>query len=142
MDLDTRILELAREGFECSQIFAILALEMEGMENPDLVRAMSGLTGGMGHCGKNCGALTGGCCVLGLFTGRGDAEEMEHSNARGMIAGYVSWFEEVFGRQYGGVNCEDIIGGDFSKALMVCRPILEQSFEKIMEILQENGALD
>ena len=79
MELREYLMELGMQGFECSQILMMLALETDGCENPDLIRAMSGLTGGMGHCQKECGALTGGCCVLGYFAGRGSTEEIEHN---------------------------------------------------------------
>ena len=70
VELREYLMELGMQGFECSQILMMLALETDGCENPDLIRAMSGLTGGMGHCQKECGALTGGCCVLGYFAGK------------------------------------------------------------------------
>ena len=76
MELFDRMLELSGQGFYCAQILLILALEAEGKENPDLVRAMSGLNGGLGFSGNVCGALTGGCCLLGYFCGKGEAEEM------------------------------------------------------------------
>jgi len=141
-DLNTRLLELGLQGFECSQIMVFLALEAEGKENPDLIRAMGGLTGGLGHCGNICGALTGGCCVLGLFTQKGEAEEMEHNQSREIIEKYLHWFEQEVGQTYGGILCSDIIGGDFSKSIQVCAPLVGKSYEKVMELLYENGVID
>jgi len=141
-DLNTRLLELGLQGFECSQIMMILALETEGKQNPDLIRAMGGLNGGLGHCGNICGALTGGCCVLGLFTQKGEAQEMEHNHSREIIDLYLRWFEEEIGSAYGGVLCKDIIDGDFSKSIQICAPIVEKSYQKIMELLYENGVMD
>ena len=43
MDLFDRVMELSQYGYFCSQIMAILMLEMTGEENPGLVRAMGGL---------------------------------------------------------------------------------------------------
>ncbi len=80
-----KMLGLSQSGFFCSQIMLIMALEAQGKENPDLVRAMSGLICGMGYKGKTCGALTGGACFLGLYTGKGTAEEMEDSRCNEMI---------------------------------------------------------
>jgi hypothetical protein len=34
-----RMIELAEKSYNCSQILMILALEQEGQENPDLIRA-------------------------------------------------------------------------------------------------------
>ena len=127
-DMDTRFMELASMGFECSQILMMLFLEMEGRENPDLIRAMGG--------------LTGGAAVLGYFTARGEYEEMEHEKSREIIASYAQWFEETYGAEYGGCNCQDIIGGDYSKCLLVCAPIVQECFEKIMELLTEYEILE
>lgn len=141
-DMETRFMELASMGFECSQIMMLLFLEMEGKENPDLIRAMGGLTGGMGRTGGCCGALTGGAAVLGYFTARGEYEEMEHEKSREMIASYVQWFEETWGAEYGGCNCRDIIAGDYSRCLLVCAPIVQACFDKLMELLTEYEILD
>lgn len=138
MDLETRFMELGMQGFACSQILMELALEMEGTENSDLIRAMGGLTCGMGQCGKCCGALSGGAAVLGYYTCRGEEEEMEHSDSRIMIAEYVNWFEQRFGTTL----CQDILEGDFSRTMQVCTPLVIECFEKIIEILSEYGVLE
>ena len=78
-DVFFKMVELSRQGFLCSQILLIIGLEAQGKENPDVVRAMSGLVGGLGFCGKTCGALTGGACLIGLYAGKGAADEMEDS---------------------------------------------------------------
>lgn len=141
-DMEIRFMELAAQGFECSQILMLLALEMEGKEDADLIRAMGGLTGGMGRSGLCCGALTGGACVLGYFTARGEDDELEHEKSREIILRYAKWFEQTFGQEYAGTDCKDIIGGDFSKCLAVCAPIVQECFEKILELLAEYEILE
>lgn len=48
-ELFDRMLEMSRKGYFCSQILLKLALEMtRKRKNPDLIRAMGGLCGGMG----------------------------------------------------------------------------------------------
>ena len=64
MDEMLKMLELSGQGFHCSQILLFLGLEAQGKSNPDLIRAMSGLAGGVGFCGDTCGALTGGACLI------------------------------------------------------------------------------
>ena len=59
MDLYERIMELGSMGYHCSQIIMIMTLETIGEENPQLVKAMGGLGGGIGYCGDTCGCLTG-----------------------------------------------------------------------------------
>jgi len=137
MDFEMTLLQLARQGFECSQILMTLALQLDYRENPDLIRAMSGLCGGMGRSGKACGALTGGCCVLGYFTGKGTPEELEHSRAREIVCAYADWFKDRFGTE----DCRDIISGDYAKCLTVCTPIMEECYAKLVELLDEHDIL-
>ena len=63
MDLYERIMELGSMGYHCSQIIMIMTLETIGEENPQLVKAMGGLGGGIGYCGDTCGCLTGSACA-------------------------------------------------------------------------------
>ena len=56
-DESFRIAELLLQGYTCGHVLAKLALEAQGRDDPDLVRAMSGLALGMGR-GLNCGSLT------------------------------------------------------------------------------------
>jgi|SRR5580693_6111645 len=44
-----RVMDFAMKGYQCSQILMAMALEAQGKQNPDLVRAMSGLLGGWGR---------------------------------------------------------------------------------------------
>lgn len=141
MDLFDRMLELSNQGFYCAQILLILALESEGKEDPDLIRAMSGLNGGLGFTGHVCGALTGGCCFLGYFLGKGEAEEIEDPNASSVTAELVRWFEEAVGQEYGGCRCDDILEGNPANKMQRCPQIVEGVFTKCIEILQENGVM-
>ena len=59
--------ELSSIEYHCSQMIMILTLETIGEENPQLVKALGGLGGGIGYCGDTCGCLTGGACAIGLF---------------------------------------------------------------------------
>lgn len=136
MDIQSRIIELSAKGYECSQIMMLIAMEMEGMENPDLIRAMSGLNGGMGRAGKTCGCMSGGVCVLGLFTGKGEDEEIEAPEARAYMQEYVKWFESHVKERHGGYECDQIIHGNYGMCVAVCMPLLTDCMEKIMEMLQ------
>lgn len=51
MDLYERIIELSSMGYHCSQMVMIMTLEAIGEENPQLVKALGGLGGGIGYCG-------------------------------------------------------------------------------------------
>lgn len=133
-----RMMELAMQGFNCSQILLIMALEAQGKENPDLVRAMSGLLGGLG-CGKVCGALTGGCCLLGLYAGKDSSENNAADCLSDMLSRFVEWFETEYTARYGGINCSEILQDDARNKMSRCPAIVLESLEKLKAILAENG---
>lgn len=133
-----RMMELGMQGYNCSQILMLMALEALGKENTDLVRAMSGLQAGMG-CGKVCGALTGGCCVLGLFAGKDSAESNNDERLVTMQSAFVEWFETEFTARFGGVDCDVILSGNPHYKLSRCPAIVTESFDQLREILSENG---
>lgn len=134
-----RMIELSQEGFYCSQILLILGLEAQGKSNPDLVRSMGGLVGGMGFCGKTCGALTGGACLLGLYAGKGEPDELEDSRLNSMVAELVDWFEQEYQSLYGGVACNDILEQDPGNRSARCPQLVLKTYEKVNEILTANG---
>ena len=64
MDLYERIMELGSMGYHCSQIIMIMTLETIGEENPQLVKAMGGLGGGIGYCGERRYTDETGCAGI------------------------------------------------------------------------------
>ena len=82
-------------GFECSnwpdRVFIAVkswfssGLDALGQENPDLIRSVSALAGGIGFSGEVSGALTGGACLVSLCAGRGRSDEDENPEMRIMI---------------------------------------------------------
>lgn len=128
------LFKLAAQGYCCSQIILLLGLEAQGKENPDLVRAMEGLCGGLGRTGNNCGALTGGVCLLGLYAGRGSASESLGGQLSSMVNDLVMWFEE----EYNSLDCAGILddsldtGADYP---VKCGNIVMGVYHKVQEIL-------
>jgi len=137
-DMD-RMRELGQQGFFCSQILLIMGLEMQGKTNPDLVRAMHGLAGGLGFSGELCGALTGGASLLGLYAGKGTAEQAEDPRLMFMVGDLVNWFKEEYGEQFGGIRCEEILAGDSQNQVRRCPVMVLGVFQKVKELLVENG---
>jgi C_GCAxxG_C_C family probable redox protein len=137
-----RMFELASQGFGCSQILVEMALEQQKKNNPDLLRAMTGLLGGM-SCGKVCGALTGACCVLGLYAGKGSQQEHADPVLAKMLTELVEWFESEYTSRYGSIECAGIIAGDPKLRQDRCPQIVAETFSKLKEILAANHyALD
>lgn len=137
-DLD-RMTALKQQGFYCSQILLTLGMELQGKENPDLLRAMNALAGGIGFTGETCGALTGGACLLGLYAGKGAPEQEEDPRLLFMAGDLVRWFKDEVGSQYGGIRCEEILGAGSKDMGGRCPAIVLGTYQKIKELLVENG---
>ncbi|MBF4694061.1 DVU_1555 family C-GCAxxG-C-C protein [Fusibacter ferrireducens] len=131
-----RILELSQSGFCCSQILLMMGLEEKKIENKDLIRAMGGLCGGVGGSANNCGALTGGACLLSLYTGRGAEGEVEMPFAKVMMDQLIQWFNEEIGALYGGINCIQILENNPMNRMERCPALIEQVYDKVEEILE------
>jgi len=129
-----RVMDLAMNGYECSQILVAIALEAQGKDNENLLRAMSGLTGGMG-AGKTCGALTGGCCVLGMHAGRGREDSPQDDRLPAMLNDFVAWFEAEYQSRYGSIDCHGIVQDDMRNKLTRCPAIVTETLAKLKEIL-------
>lgn len=134
-----RMIQLAHQGFYCSQILLIMGLDAQGKENPDLVRAMSGLAGGLGFSGEVCGALTGGSCLLGLYAGRGTANEEEDERLNLMISELVEWFSGEYGQAYGGIRCENILGDDPAARTTRCPGLVLGTYNEVKALLAKHG---
>ncbi len=134
-----RMMDLARQGFYCSQILLFLGLESQGKSDPDLIRAMGGLAGGLGFSGGTCGALTGGACLLGLYAGRGTPQEEEDPKLNLMITELVEWFSREFGEMYGGIECRTILDDAPENRTARCPALVVGVYEKVKSLLVENG---
>jgi hypothetical protein len=141
MDIFDRILELSQQGFFCSQILLIMGMEAEGKSDPELARAVGGLNEGVGYSGDLCGCLTGGCCLLSYYLGKGEAEELEDPEYRAALADFAQWFRDKTEAEYGSAKCAGITGGDVGKRLEYCPGLIADTYEKCMEMLSERGAM-
>lgn len=133
------LFQLAKEGFCCSQIMVLLDLRQREIENPQLIKALTGLCGGMGGAGKACGALTGGTCLLGLYGGKASADEEKNENLSQAIKDYLAWFEESQGH----LDCRDILGEETFEAMgqgvypVSCGNIMSAAYRKLRELIDE-----
>jgi len=135
-DLD-QLMELRKQGFYCSQIIMIQGLELMGKINPDLIRAMHGLAGGLGFAGELCGALTGGASLLGLYAGNGTPEQEEDPRLIFMAEDLVKWFKAEYGEQFGGIRCEEILDNSSQNQMKRCPVMVAGVLQKVKELLVE-----
>lgn len=133
-----RMLELDYNGYYCSQILMIMALEAQGKSNQDLISALGGLAHGSGFHDGFCGALTGAACLLALFAGKGNDDEYEDERLKHMTRDLEGWFEKEIGSRYGGVSCESIVG-DRTEIRQRCGEVVAQTYHKVFEILTAAG---
>ncbi len=140
-DINPKFEELIEAGYECSQILVAMGLHNQGKTNWDLIRSVEGLKGGLGYSGKLCGALAGGACFLGLYAGRGPEEEAADSELDSMILELVEWFEDIIGKEYGGIDCDQITASclDNEELSLTCVPIVIKVYNKLIEILKSHG---
>jgi len=131
-----RMLELKQQGFYCSQILLSMALQDRGESNPALIRAARALAGGLGFSGETCGALTGGACLLGLYAGKGEADEPDNPRLDQMVQALVEWFKEEHGQNYGGIRCDDILVGEPANMKTRCPNLVLTTYEKANDLLR------
>ena len=139
-DTMLRMMRLAGKGYSCSQIIILLGLEMRGENNPGLVRAMAGLAYGCGTERGACGVLTGACCLIALYAGKGDDEENESKHLLLMLEELTEWFETGTGCTRGETTCEAIVGDAGPAASrQTCGALVADTYTRVMEILTTHG---
>jgi len=102
--------EYERKCTGCAQSVVAGLLDTLGIEDADegVFRAASGLADGIGLTGDgSCGALTGGCMVIGRLFGR---ERKDHQDMMKPMQSYLMCKELLgdFVEQYGSCRCYDI----------------------------------
>lgn len=139
-ELEFELFKLRNAGYCCTQMMMKLALDAEGTENPDLMKAMQGLCMGVGGLQKTCGVLTGGLAIIGLYAGKGKDDEQPHPDYFNMVDEYIGWFESEFGS----TDCEDIIGActmaeykSNQDLLLKCGDTLKKCYEMIQQLLSD-----
>lgn len=134
-----QLMQFRQQGFYCSQMILLQGMEQTGKTNPDLVRAMHGLAGGLGFSGELCGALMGGAALLGLYAGKGTPEQEEDPRLDFMIQDLVKWFKAEYSETFGGIRCEEILAGDAQNRMTRCPLMVSGVIQKVNELLVENG---
>lgn len=132
-----RLAQHSTNGFSCAQMLMAATLQDEEKDNPDLLRAVGGLNMGYGYNGGPCGALTGGCCMISYYCGKGEPEELEDPNLEEILGEYVRWFNEKASKEYGGSCCDTILDGDKNNKLIRCPMLIQECYLKVMELLEK-----
>lgn len=128
-----RMMQLSGKGYLCAQVIVTICAEMGGIASPELVRAAGGLCRGLGACGLTCGALTGGCCALGLYLSKGGDDDDWDNRYESVISEYVNWFEE----EIGSTVCLEILDGNWDNRKAICPNVTRRSVLKLLELIDE-----
>ncbi len=136
-EIVTRMIELSEKQYNCSQILMTLFLDQEQKDNPDLLRAMSGLGDGCGFFRETCGIMTGGASVLALYAGKGSDQEFESDDLLPMLEELGDWFSQETAKNFKGTRCKDIAGDlvGTPEVKQICGGLIFQTYNKINEIL-------
>jgi hypothetical protein len=132
-DLSDKVQEALQKGYHCSQVMMWLSLELRGLSDPLLIRAMGGLALGM-FSAKACGTLTGAACVLASYFPRSEGEG-EPDAYRAPVNEFVAWFKD----QFGATECLELVENDQGQIRRFCPILMEKCFAKIAAILDERG---
>jgi hypothetical protein len=137
-DSDLQILKFSQQGFCCSQIILLMALELQEKENPSLVRTMSALCHGMPSGKGVCGAYTGAACLIGYYAGKGTLYEEEIQSYQTMLDTLAQWFEQFCLSSGHGVHCEEIVDGSNVNP-SVCGALISKCYGEAISILLSNN---
>jgi len=133
MDLKDRVFEEKLKKHCCSESIMNMALEDMGWEpeaRRPLVKSMGAFCGGL-HEGLACGTLCAAKAVLFL------AEEDYYKAHDELGPEMMEWFRERFGTW----NCADLLEGDQSRKLTLCPIIVEDTYIKLRDMLEDIGAI-
>jgi hypothetical protein len=136
-----RMAFLAENKYHCAQIIMQLALEREGKENSDVIRAVAGLADGVGFFNGTCGILTGCACMIAWYSGKGSDEEEESEKMMPMLQDLGDWFEKEIEGKFKSSSCNDIVGDQVGTeiGIQICGELLIKTFAKANEILVSYG---
>ena len=126
MDIKERVLMEKLKGHCCSESIIAMFQEDAGRENEELVKAMGAFCGGMRE-GLVCGALAAAISVI--FTA---AESYEQARDE-LRPELMSWFLS----RYGSYSCADIIGDDETRKITYCPIIIEETYCRLIEMLED-----
>jgi C_GCAxxG_C_C family probable redox protein len=104
-----RSLELFKSGYFCAESVLLAIAENQGIQSDLIPKIATGFCSGISRTGGMCGAVSGAIIGINLVAGRSSpSESVELSYA--LTQKLISHFE----RQYGTVNCRQLIGCDLA----------------------------
>ncbi|MBL6993907.1 DVU_1555 family C-GCAxxG-C-C protein [Desulfobacula sp.] len=140
-EIINRMIQLAENKYNCSQIMMVLALEQKDHDNADLVRAMSGIGDGCGFFSETCGVMTSAASLLAWYGGKGSDSESESDTLLPMLQDLGDWFRQKTASNYKGTRCKDIVGDKVGTPAgkHICGGLIFETYNKVNDILRSYG---
>ena len=106
-----RSLELFKSGYFCAESVLSAIAEAQGVQSDLIPKIATGFCSGISRTGGLCGAVSGAIMGINIIAGRSSpSESIEPSYT--LTQKMISRFE----REYGSVNCSQLIGCDLATA--------------------------
>ena len=116
--LDQKVDHYMQLSHNCAQTTFLALSEQFGLENKDMVKALTPLPG-IAERGETCGAVTGALLVLGLVFGRDNLSDWE---AYRKSLKPTNEFCDRFVEEMGSTMCGDIVESKFGQRLDLREP--------------------
>ena len=118
------------QGYSCSQVMMMMSMHCLQMKDENIIKAMKGLSGGMGirHA---CGIVTGAACAFSLAAPERGLTEL--------FPLFYEQFHHTYGDDAGGINCIELLNGDFESHRQICPDMIEKSWDMAYSVLKSNG---
>ena len=134
MDTKDRVISNKLMGYCCSESIMNMALEDMGRtpeERKDLIKAMTAYCGGLRE-GLACGTLCAARSALCL------AEEDRSKALDELGPELMRWFKDRFDYW----NCAELLEGDETRKQTLCPVIIEETYLKLRDMLEDIGAIE
>lgn len=99
-------------GFNCAQSVVSSFGPGLGISRELSLKLANGLGAGGNYNGKICGAVMGAFIILGLRYGTDSSDNIE---ARELLRSKLNAFSESFKKEFGSIECNDLLKTDVSK---------------------------
>ncbi|MGD0329825.1 MAG: C-GCAxxG-C-C family protein [Nitrososphaeria archaeon] len=109
-DIDERAVSHFKEGYNCCESVLMGYMETNKISSNIVPRIATGFGGGIARRGSVCGALTGAIMAIGLMYGRDRLDQ----DAYDLCVAKSSECYERFKKEFGDVQCRNLIGCDLS----------------------------
>lgn len=129
--------ELHEKGFNCAQAVACTCADLVGADEATAFRMTEGLGGGMGGYTETCGALSGGCAIIGYGTSDGPHNPTTKADTYKLVRQLVSRFKE----QNNSTLCGDLKGLNGNPPLRPCADCIDDGVRMTLDILLEQRAV-